>query len=380
MATAAATAMAGSPVVAETPKAATGRVPVVDITDLYHPSQDPGDNFDLVAAYALPEIDLKAVVFDVTNRYRRPYHDPANPMYDDPAGRRDPGYVPVTQLNYLFDRTVPCASGPFLAMRSPEDRMLDAPAFQSAGVELLLRVLRESPEPVDVVSFGSARPAAVAFNREPDLMRSKLRRLHLCAGAAPAGYLEWNVQLDAHAFVRLLRSDLPIAVYPCATEKGPFDLGVNNCYWQLPDRGVIRRMHPRLRSYMAYAFSKSSRTDFLCAVEDDAPEELLQQVCGGPHAVWETAVWTQVAGRKLVRRADGTRRLVPATEVKPDDAPLVESLRPCRIEASDDGQFRFDYDAGDSKATIYYREDPAACQEALREALPSLYEGFRCAR
>ena len=38
------------------------RVPVIDITDLYHPYQDPGDNFDLIAAYALPEIDLRAVI------------------------------------------------------------------------------------------------------------------------------------------------------------------------------------------------------------------------------------------------------------------------------------------------------------------------------
>ena len=30
------------------------RVPVIDITDLYHPPQDPGDNLDLIAAYGCP--------------------------------------------------------------------------------------------------------------------------------------------------------------------------------------------------------------------------------------------------------------------------------------------------------------------------------------
>ena len=39
-------------------------VPLIDITDLYHPPQDPGDNLDLIAAYALPEVDLKAVILD----------------------------------------------------------------------------------------------------------------------------------------------------------------------------------------------------------------------------------------------------------------------------------------------------------------------------
>jgi hypothetical protein len=28
--------------------------PIIDCTDLYHPPQDPGDNFDIVAAYCLP--------------------------------------------------------------------------------------------------------------------------------------------------------------------------------------------------------------------------------------------------------------------------------------------------------------------------------------
>jgi len=37
---------------------AAQRVPVVDCTDLYHPHQDVGDNLDLIAAYALPDLYL----------------------------------------------------------------------------------------------------------------------------------------------------------------------------------------------------------------------------------------------------------------------------------------------------------------------------------
>ena len=34
-------------------------IPLIDVTDLYHPHQDVGDNFDLLAAYAMPELDLE---------------------------------------------------------------------------------------------------------------------------------------------------------------------------------------------------------------------------------------------------------------------------------------------------------------------------------
>jgi hypothetical protein len=69
------------------------KLPVIVITDLYHPSQDVGDNFDIITPYALPEIDLKCVIFDVTEKYRE---DPKNEF-------RDPGYICVNQLNYIFN-------------------------------------------------------------------------------------------------------------------------------------------------------------------------------------------------------------------------------------------------------------------------------------
>ena len=50
-------------------------IPIIDVTDLYHPHQDVGDNFDLVAAYALPEVDLRAVILDAHDSFRKPVSD-----------------------------------------------------------------------------------------------------------------------------------------------------------------------------------------------------------------------------------------------------------------------------------------------------------------
>lgn len=356
----------------------TRRVPVIDVTDLYHPHQDVGDSLDLIAAYALPEVDLRAVIFDATEDYRSP--DPAGqrPDYRDPTGPRDPGYIPVTQLNSIFNRAVPCACAPFRRMRSPDDAMRDAPGFQQQGVDLMLSVLRASREPIDIVSFGSARPVALAWNREPELMRTRVRTLHLCAGAAPAGYLEWNVMLDPHAFVAVLRSRMNVAIYPCATAASPFEVGRNNSFWNLENLRFVGRMDSRLQAFLAYAFERSTRSDFLRAVEEAPDPEAIARICARPHSVWETAVWKNVAGRRLAPGPDGAYRLEPGAPPNagaPD--PAEDRLVPCTVNVRPDGQFAATPTVRRTNFRVYERPNPQANQRALRQALPSLYTAFR---
>lgn len=348
------------------------RRPVIDITDLYHPHQDRGDNFDLISAYSLPEVDLRAVIFDVTDRYRRPYQREGDP-YADPTGPREPGFITVQQLNYIFNRDVPCAAAPFQAMRSPDDAMRDAPRFQTNGIDLMLRVLEESTEPVDVVSFGSARPLAVAFNRAPGLVKEKIRMAHICAGAAPAGYLEWNVQLDPHAFVRVLRSDMNVAVYPCATDTSPFDLGPHNCYYSLPDLDFVQSMAAPLQRYIEYAFTRSVRQDFLGVLDLDQPLADMVGHYHHPHHVWETAVWEQVANRKIAGLGSGAFRLLPADEIVPGQQTVSSELLPCTFDVRDDGQFHFSLIDEPAGKFIYHRKNPQQYQDAIRQALPALY-------
>jgi len=355
------------------------RVPVIDVTDLYHPHQDIGDNVDLIAAYALPEVDLKAVILDATAKFRRAVATSASGKVVDKDGPRDPGVIPVMQLNYLFDRNVPYGIGPFEPLRSPNDKLLDAPEFQQSGVRLLLDVLGNSREKVDIVSFGSARPLAAAFNREPRLLRAKIARIHLCAGSTTPRYLEWNVELDPHAMVCLLRSDLQVAIYPCASDKGPFGMDSHNCYWKLPDLAFVKRMDPRLQRYLCYAFKRSMRPDFLEILDHDWPADAIDRIAARAHHVWETAVWIRVANRRLVHRPGLGYRILPAGEVRSGDRVLPNELKPCRISVRDNGLFTWEWSKGPSNFEIYDRGDFEENARALREALPALYESFRCA-
>jgi len=372
------------------------RIPIIDCTDLYHPHQDVGDNFDIVAAYALPEIDLRAVILDVTNRFR-----PPDSLHCLPVPR-EPGLIPLSQMNYIFDRQVPFAVSPFEPMQSTGDEMRHVPVFQQAGIELLLRTLREAEERVELLIFCSCRTVAAAFNREPELFRDKVGRIHISAGTssgeifdvdwgekkrlplAPgsAGYREWNVELDVHAFVCLLRSGLPLALYPCASDRGPFALHRHDSYYQLGKLSFIRRMEPRLRSYLAYALTRQLRHDFLRAMEFDPEPELLDQIDAlRSHHVWETALWLEVSGRKLVKRPGVGYCIMAADDVKPGDIILKNDQTPCRIKVRDDGRFDFELTTGKTGVTIYDRGDDLEENErAMGEALKELYLGFRCAR
>ncbi|MDQ2904646.1 MAG: nucleoside hydrolase [Ktedonobacteraceae bacterium] len=365
------------------------RVPVIDITDLYIPAQDAADNFDLLLPYALPEIDLRAVIFDTTEKMRQPVSQHLG--FEDANGPRDPGFIAVMQLNYIFGRTVPCATSPFSPLRAPDDPMHDVPAFQQQGIELILETLRRSERPVAIMTQGSVRALAAAYNREPELLRAKVERIHISAGAVGTqsiatvpDFLEWNVSLDPHAFVRLLCSDLPIALYPCATEEGPFGYGQHTSFWQMTDMRFIAQMHPRLRRYLGYAFGRLSRIDFLRAMDADLPEELMEQIYtlsdpahpDGRHYVWETALWTNITDRLLVRRQAGEYRMVPRNELLPTDVVLPNKLRPCHLDVHDDGRFASTLTSEPTSSMLYDRGDPFENERAFRQALTTLYTSF----
>ena len=349
----------------------TKKIPLINTTDLYFPGQDIGDNFDIIAAYALEEVDLRAVILDVTEDYRL-----------ERGVGRDMGIVPITQLNYIFDRTVPVAPSPFIRMRSTTDKMEDIPKFQQAGVELLLKTLRESKEKVDITVFGSARTVAVAFNRDPYLLREKVNLLHLSIGASAPVQIEWNVALDPHALVAVLQSGLPIALYPCGAGNldggwAAFSYDSNNGYWELANLKFIPGIDPPIRRYLEFAFSKSKRSDFLRAMETDVDPPFDTNHWIQMHRVWETCVWICMTDRILVQRNDGSHRILLRNELEPTDRILPNELRPCTLEVQENGLFTYQYTEQPSNIRIYYRGDPKENEKALNDALPDLYLKFK---
>jgi pyrimidine-specific ribonucleoside hydrolase len=369
-------------------KSDTNKIPVVVITDCYHPYQDPGDNLDLISGFALDNIDLKGIILDITDSFRKDTADHPY-LWKDPRGPREAGIIPVMQLNYIFNRNVPFAIGPMELMRSETDKMEGLPSFQENGVNLLISILKESKRPIDVLSFGSARVIAVAYNREPNLLKKKIRKIHLSAGTASENFQqgkdygansipggEWNVALDVFAFIRLMKSDLPIAIYPCAGKDGGFVKDVNNTYWLINDMSFLKEVDLKLQRYLLYAFNKKLQNDFLRTMDNGQTFSNYNTSIIEPFHFWESAIWLQVSQRKIVKTSDGGYAILKKAQISDKDSVIIENLLPCKIEIRQDGRFRFDYTTKPSNFSIYHRSDVDLYEKAMQIAYPKLLKSY----
>jgi hypothetical protein len=251
---------------------------VLYCTDLFHPHDDPDDHFDLAALYALHELDVRGIVLDQGDRQDE-----------------RPGRIPVAQLNHLTGREVPCAEGLSAKLKNPDDRALDQP--HQAGVRLILEVLEAADGKVTVITVGSLRDVAAAFNREPDLFRNKVSRLMIFIGEASAPTLEWNVGLDPHAFIRVMNSGLPVWWIPCF-DGGNFKNKGNASYWKASHDDLLGSASDRVMNFFIYALLEPD-ADPLEYLDGPVDPEARERVLKGKRNLWCTAVFTEAAGRGI---------------------------------------------------------------------------------
>lgn len=345
------------------------RLPLLHVTDLYHPPQDPDDQIDLAtiaALHALGALDLKGMVLDVTRRFLDP----------EPEGfdiARDPGFVIVSQLGYLMGTSFPTAMGPIYPLRDPDDDASDRPPREQAGIHLIIDTLRESKSPVIISSVGSARTIAAAVNREPELLRKKTRAILLNAGSTAGPKREWNVGLDPAAYIALWRSGLPIHWYPCSTETGAFNRKhERGTYWKATHAALFDGIPQPLRAWFAYGFSGSARGDFISALSDLGKGSVWETVLSGSRNLWSTASIVMAAGYVLARTADGWRF---TTQKEAAHAQETWPWRLDPIKASVDEKARVTWSVNDGDASPYRlfgRQPDLKYGHAMTEALNAL--------
>jgi hypothetical protein len=339
-------------------------IPLVHITDLYHPPQDPDDHIDLATIAALDEFDLKAVILDVTQKF----------LLSAPAGfdiKRDPGFLPVAQLGYLLGRSIPTASGPMLPLSSPDDDVRNRPRREQAGVNLLLDCLDASPEPVVVALVGSARVLTAAYNRDPVLVRRKIRSVLLNAGSTGGPKREWNVGLDTEAYKGLWRSGLPLQWYPCAVVTGAFNPDhEHGTYWKATHKELFRAVSPPLRAWFYFALTGDKRGDLIAALEEEPTAAEWEKILAHSRNMWGTASLVMAAGRVLAQTGEGWRFNPSGTATPGTVWPW--RLDPIHAEVEPDAMVRWRLSEGTGNARLFGRERRPGFGNAMAEALAEL--------
>ncbi len=303
------------------------KVPVVYCTDLFHPHKDPDDHFDIAALYALEELDIRGIVLDQGNKQDQ-----------------CPGRIPVEQMNYLTGRNVPWVKGLSEPLKTPDDAAFDQAEKYQAGVNLILDVLASSKDQVTIITVGSLRDVAAAFNRKPDLFRRRVSRLMIFIGEASAGTREWNVGLDPNGFIRIMNSGLAVWWVPCF-DGGNFKNRGNASFWRAAHADLLRYSSDRVMNYFIYALSKKDSPNHLASLDEDVDETAREQVLSETRNLWCTAVFAEVAGRKIIEK-EGAWISVPGDIVK-KDAPISDVFRftPVSVFVDDDARVIYEESA-----------------------------------
>ncbi len=334
-------------------------VPVVYCTDLYHPHIDADDHIDLATVFALPELDLKAILLD-----------------DGGLQAKRPGRVPVEQMLRLTGRRVPYAIG-LTALKSPADAGRDQPATYQAAVGLLLKVLRESARPVTIITAGSVRDVAAAFNRDPELLRARVAGLYVNIGNSAPGGDEYNVAIDRHAYRRLLDSGLPIWWFPCFPATGRM-----TTYFRLrrfPD--ALSAAPSGLRNYFLYAIRQldPATQDPLAALAADlgSPADVLAHSTPfqGGKEMWCTPSLLSAAGRRCYRL--GGRFVASPSPPAGAQEVSVYDFVPVRLQVDDQGKLTtIELGAAGSNLRVIHRADSGLYAQAMNDCLYDLFAHF----
>jgi hypothetical protein len=329
------------------------RVPVVYSTDLFHPHDDFDDHIDLATLFALPELDVKAIILE---------------KGDEQAKR--PGKFPVEQMFALTGRRVPYASG-LMPLKSASDTGRDQPAADQKGVELLLNVLRESDKPVAILTLGSVRDVVAAFNREPELVRKRTAGIYMNIGNSQVGGGEWNVGLDVEAFRGLLRTDLPIWWFPCHPVKG-----IATTYWEIPKMGDTFSGAPTsLKCYFTYALRKSnpSQLDSIAALQGDGADA--DGLFNKPKDMWSLVSMLHLAGRRI-HRVDGRYTCAATAPPGATETNLYHFL-PVHTAIDAKGKTAaFEYVREGATLRVIQVPDPNAYSQAMNDCLRELLSQF----
>ena len=210
--------------------------------------------------------------------------------------------MPILQLNHITGRNIPHTIGLSDELKSPQDKGLRQAKEYQNGVELILKILKTSKEPVTIISVGSLRNIAAGYNRSPGLFKAKVDRLYIFIGeASKKGHIEYNVGLDKNAYIRIMNSGLPVYWIPC------FDGGLwqNNgraSYWKASHKDLLGRVPDRVMNYFINALLKKNEKNPIQYLDNEINTDDKKKVLSMNRNLWCTAIFAHIAGRRFIHQ------------------------------------------------------------------------------
>ena len=354
-------AVARLPAVAETQHAPDGGVPLIHVTDLFHPHGDPDDHFDLACAYALAQrgaFDLRGVVIDYPPEFR-------------PG---DPAVVAVAQMNRMTGLSAPVAIGTSKRLLHRRDTLPTAPIQEMAAVRFITDQLRASARPVALACVGSAADIIVAALREPALFKDKCSGVYLNSGSAhdnpvkPA-QREFNVNLDPAAYAAMFDLPCPLYWFPCWHTTEMRQSGASGSFYWLPHREALAGVSSGLANYFAYMFDTSANPKWLRAMKAMPAAASWEKILGEKRGMWSTASQFAAAGLTVTR--DG--EIASANDA---GAAAVFKLVPVDVSCADDGRTIWKPVEQATGRWMLAVTDVARYPAAMTRAIGTLFKGF----
>ena len=348
--------------------AQTPRVNLVYSSDLYWPPDDPDDYFDLATLFAIQEIDVLGIILDQQLYSKRPQSEGT-------------GAVPLKQIFSIAGRTAPFAIGLRTPLKRVGDPGIDQDSVCQEGVELLIRCLERSETPVVLLTVGTLRYIAAAYNRNPGLFRAKVSRIYLNAGiyGFPQGRFDVNLEKDRNAFLAIMKSGLSVYWAPC--------FGDDNyeTFWHLDQRPVLETALPELQNYFLRAFSKgrgmqeargdSGDADPVAILGRPVVKEEMERVYGMTRNMWSTVTFLHAAGLKIYRnnRGEYTASRQPIGDFEEEIKPYT--FKKMTLSIDDEGRLHSG-DPGNITVYVFHKDDPGLYRSALEGILKRKFSGF----
>lgn len=329
-------------------------------TDLFRPYIDPDDHWDLACVYALAvsgQLDLGGVLIDFPpNRY--------------PG--RSPDVTGVAQLSYLTGLPTHMAVGSSVPYTPDLASLATLSRRDRGGAEFLLRYLRDSEGPAYISIVGSCRDLAIAAKLDPDLFRNKCAGIYLNAGTGHPdfvmqGGIEYNVELNAAAYVATFTIPCPIYWMPCfenIRQEAEGNVERFGTMYRFNQRHVLSKFSPALQSYFTY--SLEGRTDArylqpLLAPQSDVPSFVTLRA---DREMWSTAGFFHMVSQAV----DKAGNIIPSSNK--DDA--VFGFRPVDIKCDPNGATTWTDAGPESNRFLFEVKDLDSYASAMTVAMTTL--------